>query len=188
MKKMPPQKPGRSKQDYGTPRPFLDEVEQRFGMLTWDAAASSDNTVVAGRFFSVDGISAFDADWSKFTRDDLVWLNPTFEGIAHRWMPLVDKWTTLLPWLRLLVLTPAALGSEWYRKHVEDKAMVQPLNPRLTFVGESDPYPKDLMLSCYGFGVTGVRQWRWAPPAAVMRAERKRLKAAAAAAAKQLAA
>jgi hypothetical protein len=177
---MPEQKPGKSRQDYGTPDDFLDALELRFGELTWDCAADADNAVAGGdRFFSKDGESAFDADWRRFKRTDLLYMNPEFSGIAHLWAPLVAKWTTELPWLRLLMLTPAALGSEWYRKHVEDKAMVLPLNPRLTFVGEKDPYPKDLMLSCFGFGVTGVKQWRWAPTAAEKRAERKRLKLAA---------
>jgi len=174
---MPAQKPGKSRQDYRTPADFLDAVEARFGRLTWDAAADESSTVVESdrhRFFSADGVSAFDADWSTFKRTDLIWLNPPFSEIGHRWAPLVERWTTQLPWLRLLMLTPAALGSEWYRKFVEDKAMVQPLNPRMTFEGETAPYPKDLMLSCYGFGVTGVRQWRWLPSAIERRAERKR--------------
>jgi hypothetical protein len=59
--------------------------------------------------------------------------------------------------------------------------MVLPLNPRLTFVGEKDPYPKDLMLSCFGFGVTGCKQWRWLPTAEEQRATRKAQKVARAA-------
>ncbi len=174
---MPVQKPGKSKQDYGTPPDFLDAVEDRFGDLTWDCAATAENSVVdGGRFFSEAGANALTVDWRHYFKREaspLLWFNPTFAGIGHLWAPLVARWTLELPWLRLLLLTPAAVGSEWYRKHVEDKAMVLPLNPRMTFVGETDPYPKDLMLSCFGFGVTGFKQWRWLPSAEERRAARK---------------
>jgi hypothetical protein len=173
-----PKPRGKSRQDYQTPRNFLAACEERFGSLTWDVAADGNNSVVPGKFFSRAGLDAFTADWRIFTRQDLLWANVEFAGIGHAWAPLIDRWTRELPWLRILLLTPAALGSEWYRKHVEDRAMVLPLNPRLTFVGEKEPYPKDLMLSCFGFGVTGVKQWRWEPLAADKRAERKRARAA----------
>lgn len=179
-----PKPRGQSRQDYQTPANFIAACEERFGKLTWDLAAEPHNTVVPGKYFSKNGLSAFEADWGIFTRADLLFLNPEFSGIALEWTPLVHKWTKLMPWLRILMLTPAALGSEWYRKYVEDRAMVLPLNPRMTFVGEKEPYPKDLMLSCFGFGVTGVKQWRWRPLAADERAERKRVKAAAKAALK----
>jgi hypothetical protein len=174
---MPAQKPGKSKQDYCTPPAFLDAVEERFGDLTWDCAATAENSVLdAGRHFSEGDVDAFQVDWRQYFKREqqpLLWLNPPFGGIGHLWAPLVARWTTALPWLRLLFFTPAAVGSEWYRKHVEDKAMVLPLNPRITFVGETMPYPKDLMLSCFGFGVTGFRQWRWMPSAEERRAERR---------------
>jgi hypothetical protein len=175
MPKMPKQKPGESRQDYQTPPEFLDAVEARFGLITWDVAASDTNAAVPDdRFFSLDGINAFDDDWSKrFTRTDLLWLNPTFNTIDNKWAPLVAHWTTRLPWLRLLFFTPASVSSEWFAKHVHRKAMVLPCAPRMIFVGEKDPYPKDLMLSAFGFGVAGFEPWRWAPTAAEMRAKRK---------------
>jgi hypothetical protein len=105
-------------------------------------------------------------------------MNPEFGNIQYGWAPLVDLWTKRLPWLRLIMLTPAAVGSEWYREHVEDKAMVNPLNPRLAFVGEPT-YPKDCMISCYGFGVTGFKVWRWKPTRAEALAERKAARAVA---------
>jgi hypothetical protein len=173
------QKPHRSRQDYQTPPELVDALEDRFGPFTWDCAASADNTIVPDRFFSKDGISAFDADWSKlFTRDDLLFMNPEFGHVQYQWAPLVARWTTLLPWLRLVMLTPAAVGSEWYRVYVEDKAMVNALNPRLAFVGEPT-YPKDCMVSCFGFGVTGFKAWRWQPTREEKLAERKAARATA---------
>jgi hypothetical protein len=169
---MPAQTPGASRQDYETPLEFIECVEARFGRITWDAAASVDNSVVAddidplGERCFIEGMrDAFTEDWSRiFTRKDLVWLNPPFASIDCRWAPLVARWTTALPWLRLLFFTPASVGSEWFRKHVNHRATVLGLSPRMTFVGEKDPYPKDLLLSCFGFGVTGFDVWRWKEP------------------------
>jgi hypothetical protein len=162
---MPPQKPHRSRQDYETPPELITAVEQRFGPITWDVAATAENAVIAGsRFFSPDGIDALTDNWSlRFLRDarELLWLNPPFGAIATDWAPLVGRWTRRLPWLRLVMLTPASVGSEWFQAHVHRRAMVLALSPRLTFVGAADPYPKDCMLSCYGFGVTGFDVWRW---------------------------
>ena len=39
--------------------------------------------------------------------------------------------------------------------------MVLGLSPRLTFEGTDDPYPKDLMLSVFGYGLSGFGTWRW---------------------------
>ncbi len=41
--------------------------------------------------------------------------------------------------------------------------MVLGLSPRLTFEGTKDPYPKDLMLSVFGYGMNGFDTWRWKP-------------------------
>jgi hypothetical protein len=35
------------------------------------------------------------------------------------------------------------------------------LNGRITFVGQKDPYPKDTILACFGFGVSGFDIWTW---------------------------
>lgn len=172
MPKMPRQKPHRSRQDYATPPELVRAIEARFGALTWDVAATAENAVVPDRFFSSDGIDARSDNWAaRFTRSDLLFLNPEFSGIASTWVPLVSRWTHRLPWLRLIMLTPASVGSEWFQAFVHRKAMVLALSPRLTFVGEKDPYPKDCMLSCFGFGVSGFDVWRWDesldPPAPV---------------------
>lgn len=192
---MPRQKPHRSKQDYGTPPELIEAVDSRFGMITWDVAASAGNAV-SQRFFSADGIDALTADWRlHFLRDqrDILWLNPPFGSLATEWAPLVSRWTRQLPWLRLIMLSPGSIGSEWFQRFVHRRAMVLALSPRITFVGTKDPYPKDCMLSCFGFGVTGFDVWRWdeelpgrhlpalprpAPPKPV-RSRAKRLPAAA---------
>lgn len=165
MPRTPPaQKRHRSKQDYGTPPALIDAIARRFGGLTFDAAASAGNAVTRGYFSAnePDHPSALTVDWSRvFTRQDLVFLNPEFGSIGHVWAPLVSYWTTRLPWLRLVMLTPASVAAEWFQLYVHRRAVVLPLSPRLTFVGCDEPYPKDCMLSVFGLGVAGFEPWRW---------------------------
>jgi hypothetical protein len=43
VKRVPKQKPGKSKQDYGTPWELIRAIEARWGKLTIDLAARADN-------------------------------------------------------------------------------------------------------------------------------------------------
>lgn len=154
---------GRSKQDYGTPRIFLDAVEKRFGRIRWDLAAHKDNAVCSWFYGprSLVGEDAFGYDW-KFEPDEegpqTIWLNPPFENIS----PWAEKCATRKDREGfLLLLTPASVGTDWFRVHVQPNAYVLGLSPRLTFEGTTAPYPKDLMLSVFGYGLHGFDVWRW---------------------------
>lgn len=142
----------RSKQDYGTPRPFLDAVERRFGPIVLDLAASSENAV-CGRWYD-ELTNSFAQDWSAGS--GVHWLNPPFADIGP-WAAKCASVRSRTGWTLLLV--PASIGTEWFAEHVAGKAMVLGIAPRLAFNGE--PYPKDLMLACFGFGVHGFGTWRW---------------------------
>lgn len=155
MTKMPKQKPGNSRQDYGTPRDFLDAVERRYGMIGWDLAATTGNTV-APSFFSPEQDS-LKQSWSLPPRVSVAWLNPEFADIDP-WAEKCESVRFLRRWTLLLV--PASIGTGWYRDHVIGKAYVDGI-PRLTFVGETTPYPKDLLLAAYGYGVSGHGYWDW---------------------------
>lgn len=148
---------GKSKQDYGTPTEFLEAVQDRFGKLHFDLAATAANAVTRS-FFDPDRDS-LKSDWSLCA--GTLWLNPPFADIAPwaRKCAATAREGDFGP--RILMLTPASVGSNWFAEHVHRKAMVLALSPRLTFVGTTDPYPKDLMLSCFGFGVQGFDVWRW---------------------------
>lgn len=151
----PQQKPHRSRQDYGTPPSFLAAVERRFGPMSWDLAASKENS--AAPYCFTEGFDSLAQDWAGLTGN--LWLNPPFADIAP-WSAKCDA--SAGPGRRILLLTPASVGSNWFAKHVHGKALVLALNPRLTFVGESAPYPKDLMLSVWdGYGTSGFGVWRW---------------------------
>jgi hypothetical protein len=61
---------------------------------------------------------------------------------------------------RVLLLTPAAVSTEWFSDYVHGHALVMPLSPRVTFVGHEHAFPKDLSLSIYG-EAPGFAPWRW---------------------------
>lgn len=139
----PAQKPGKSRQDFGTPRAFLDAVELRFGPITIDLAAHEGNHVVS-RWFGPDG-EAPDSLVAEWPSEGLLWLNPEFADIE----PWAAKCAAYRGDGRILSLTPASIGANWFARHVNRKAFVFGIQGRLSFDGKS-PYPKDCMLSVFG--------------------------------------
>jgi phage N-6-adenine-methyltransferase len=156
----PKQKPGRSKQDYGTPWAFIRACEARWGRFDVDLAAVAGNAKAA-RFIGPEEESV---SWATDRRctpgSKLAWLNPPFADIAPWAKKCVGE--TGVSDLRIIMLTPASIGTEWFAEHVHGRAMVIGIRPRLTFEGAPDPYPKDLMLSLFGFGDSGFDVWKWA--------------------------
>lgn len=154
---MPEQKPHRSEQDVETPREFIEAVIARFGPIEFDLAADGLNKQ-ATYFFSKDN-DALNQDWWEECPSGNLWLNPPFAKIA----PWAKKCAEEAKYRRgfILMLTPASVGANWFARHVEGKAYVLALSPRLTFVGHTRSYPKDLCLSVYGHGFKGFDSWRW---------------------------
>jgi phage N-6-adenine-methyltransferase len=157
---MPTQKPGRSRQDYGTPRVFLEAVHQRLGApLVWDLAATDANAVVPGGRHFTEADDALIQPWHR--HPGWLWLNPPYARIA----PWVQKaYEESLLGARVVVLVPASTGANWWRDWVYRKAHILFLNGRLTFVGTTDPYPKDCALLVYEpcrFTCPGDAIWTW---------------------------
>jgi len=151
----PVQKPGKSKQDYGTPWELIRAIEARFGKLTIDLAATAENRKCE-RFISPDD-NAFLYSWHDLIGDGIGWLNPPFENIG----PWVHKCASCGS--SVILLTPASVGSMWFASYVEGSPVIG-LRPRLTFEGCKDPYPKDCMLSLFGpvgAGLPLLSTWRW---------------------------
>lgn len=152
----PPQKPGRSRQDYATPPEFIEAVKRRLGIAEFavDLAADRDNSV-ANEFYTYT-LDALKRDW-VFNGWD--WLNPPFARIT--------PWTTKAfeesrRGARIAMLVPAGVGANWWRDWVHGKAFVLLLNGRITFVGETMPYPKDCALLLYGPDIApGYDVWTW---------------------------
>ena len=148
---------GRSKQDIGTPSEFIEAAEARFGKIELDLAANDDNCVVASHWGPGSKISdSLGEDWSRL--EGTLWLNPPFGNIG--------KWAKKCAGVRdrpgwTLMLVPAAVGSNWFQEYVVPNAHVLELRDRIKFVGSNDPYPKDLILCCFVFGVIGRNSWHW---------------------------
>jgi phage N-6-adenine-methyltransferase len=150
----PIQKPGKSRQDFPTPKDLLDAIARRFGTIDFDLAARADNTV-APSFYSPEQDSLIQP-WS-LPGIRVAFLNPEFANIEP-WAAKCASCCLLSRWTLLLV--PASIGSNWFTNHVNGKALVLGLNPRISFDGKA-PYPKDCLLACFGFGASGFDVWRW---------------------------
>lgn len=148
---------GKSKQDYATPPEFVAAVARRFGPITWDLAATAENTKAP--LCITPEQDSFSVRWHTLEPNGVLWLNPPFAHIA----PWAQKCgVEAMAGARVIMLTPASVGTEWYADHVFGVASSMFIRPRLQFVGKEDPYPKDLMLSLFGFdGLAPFECWRW---------------------------
>ena len=84
-------------------------------------------------------------------------MNPPFADIE----PWARKCATTVRVGRIFQLSPASIGTNWYAEIAHGRAHVVALSPRLTFVGETDAYPKDLMMLVWGAIKGGFSTWRW---------------------------
>lgn len=142
-----------SKQDYTTPDDFMTAVHSRFGKPSFDLAASSENTK-APNFLTEEDNSLLQC-WPKGER---CWLNPPFNNISP-WAKKCAEESAL--GAEILLLVPAAVGSNWFANYVDRKAHVMFLRPRLCFDGKN-PYPKDCLLAHFN-GTIGQHYecWKW---------------------------
>lgn len=155
---------GQSRQDYQTDPLFMEQVVRRFGKPRFDLAATKRNAQCLHYFTKRD--NALVQPWPR----KLCWLNPPYAHI----LPWAEKCASeAYRGVVTLFLVPAAVGSNWYCEHVFRHARTLLLNGRLTFVGETEPYPKDCILGVFdqrlpGFGSVlgpGTEVWRWNDPA-----------------------
>jgi hypothetical protein len=164
---MPAQKPGESRQDYQTPKEFISAVENRFGEIRFDFAASRENAIHPN-YFGPGSRLAEDAlaPTANWQGRGLGWLNPPF-GLADHFAARCHR--EALPFgprrdggAEILLLVPAAVCTEWFTAHVYLRSRVFFLRPRITFVGEKAGYPMGLILAHFSPKVTpGFETWRW---------------------------
>lgn len=160
MKKVPKQKRGESKQDYETPADFFSAVENRFGNFNVDLAATFANTKAPFYIDPKTDSLAEDCDWEEAINGKQAWLNPPFADVA----PWAEKCADFVYQTysgKIFLLTPASIGSNWFVHNVYRKAYVIALQGRLTFVGQTQPYPKDCILSIFNVGINGFEVWNW---------------------------
>jgi hypothetical protein len=159
---MPQQKRGESKQDVGTPRDFIQAACRKLGIFAFglDLAATSRNSV-ASRYFSPREDCFKQPSW-KAPGKQWSWLNPEFDNIgkyAERCLMEMRSNDA-----KIAFLTPASVGSNWYRDfiHKQRGVLQLNLNGRIKFVGHKDPYPKDLMLTLFApYLEWDTEIWRW---------------------------
>lgn len=179
----PLQKPGRSFQAYGTPWPLIRAVELRWGPIYMDLAAHDNGDNAKAARWIGPHADSLRCDWAALLDGQLGWLNPEFGDI--------DPWAAKCRreaerGARFLMLTPAAIGTEWFAQHVYGHALVIGIRPRpifeVTLTGElptaqlglfgedevtsvevegGAPFPKDCMITEWGFGRVGLDVWRW---------------------------
>ena len=154
---MPKQKPGKSKQDYRTPPEFLQAVKSLLNIPDFevDLAADKHNSVCGTSYFT-ETANALELEW---LHGGWNWLNPPYANLR--------VWAEKAAWEAqkgacTAMLIPASVGSAWWFNHVHGRAFVHFLHPRLTFVGQTAPYPKDLALLLYApYLAGGYNCWSW---------------------------
>jgi len=161
---------GNTVQDVQTPPELLRAIEVQFhAHWAFDLAANEQNAVCPywlgpeSRLLLGglgDPHDSLKVDWRAcFDLPVDCFLNPPYSHIE----PWVKKAAGLRlgNGRRLFVLVPAAVGSNWYRDHVDGKAHVIALSPRVTFTGHKQGYPKELILAVYSSVRGGWSTWRW---------------------------
>ena len=149
----------KSVQTQVTPMYFIERLGRRFGVdFTLDLAATDENHRCPDWF--TEAQNALTQDWAArlVTLDMCAWLNPPFRGVGP-WMKKCGEESA--KGCKIISLTLASLGTGWYRDHVEGKALSLVLRDRIIFEGEKDPFPKELMISLWGFGMSGLGFWSW---------------------------
>ena len=156
-----------SSSDIWTPVEFINAVEEKFGPLDTDLAASGSQSAKASRWITPEEDS-LKQDWFTLLCGGLGWDNCPYSNIT--------------PWARkhaeerqkgaeTLLLVPGSIGANWYWNFVEPYAHVISVG-RMCFDNCFDRrtgklvttvYAKDLILCHYEPGVAPRRmeRWRW---------------------------
>lgn len=153
--------------DIWTPWPFINAVNEKFGPIAFDLAATlqSCRAQYAGMHFD-EATNALTRDWHKI--DGLLWLNPPFSYITPWARKCYDE---MMLGAETLLLVPGSIGANWYWDWVEPYATVYSIG-RLVFdncfdrkTGElvRTPYAKDLILCHYHptHRTLPMQRWRW---------------------------
>jgi hypothetical protein len=159
---------------YGTPKDFLQAVDEIYP-IWFDLAANAENCVFHKiRWWpqygddqkyhydlSDDTLSIknwfIDAGRYGFKGNGWMWLNPPFSNIEP-WAKKCAEEGAL--GARVLFLVPQGTQA-WARKWCRPNALEIRLEGRMTFDGETAPYPKDLTLWVFGIGMVGTITWQW---------------------------
>lgn len=153
----PKQHPGSSEQSVQTPPAFLDALRKRLHILNFDIDLAADETNhIASKYYTKED----DAILQTWKSNGWAFCNPPFNDLT----PWVQKAHTESSKFgaQIAMLTPASVGSNWFKDYVFNKATVLFLSPRLTFLNHKNCYPKDLILLLYTPYIEGgFNCWKW---------------------------
>jgi len=155
-----------SNQIVGTPEAFLDAV-RAWRPITIDLAASAHNAAAPVYITEEINSLADHIDWTRLVEPGCVgWLNPPFNNIrafAEKCDWFADNCT---PGATVTMLVPSGTSTNWWAELVHGRCIEVPIRPRLTFVGQTHTFPKELTLYMYGRNFDGQRlrgeaPWAW---------------------------
>lgn len=163
---IPKQKPGKSKQDYATPRVFITASLAYLyeGGFLFDFAADASNAKAPSWWAEANNSPAHPAsEWTEKVTGGWGWLNPPYKNIGP-WAKRCLEVSQLGG--RIAFLVPASVGANWYRDYIHGQPGVTVLflNGRIPFMPDKPTwlYPKDCMLVLFGLGGTfHVDVWNW---------------------------
>lgn len=146
-RKMPRQKPGRSKQNYATPEDLIYAVLKRLKITSFKFDFAADKKNSKGKKFwskKDDALAQSPYYWSIVCRHGWGWLNPPFANIA-KWAKACRR--AMAMGANIAFLVPASVGSNWFLKYIweESGVTVIYLNGRPCFDGKAG-FPKDCMI------------------------------------------
>lgn len=143
-----------SQQLYRTPPDFLRAVKRRFGVrIGFDLACTEDDCVGEGLGFFHPAQDALTRAWPRTDGDFVAWCNPPFNRASA-----FARVASESPHCRTLMLIPASVGSNWFAEHVDGKALVIFLRPRIVFLQpDGTPCGAGINRDCMLLG------WGWQP-------------------------
>ncbi len=154
---MPQQRPGDSKQDYQTPPELIRAVKLKLGVTEFYRDLAADQFNTQAKVFYTKEDDSLTQSWET-PMGQWNWLNPEYEDI-EQWVlrGLLQRGVA-----NTAILIPSSTGANYWRDFIHHKSRVLFLNGRVTFVGHTMPYPKDLALILYGGGLKhGYEVWDW---------------------------
>lgn len=116
-------------QSYRTPPEFLDAVQRKFDTtIAFDLACTAEDKV-APHGFEHPTHDALASAWPTIDGRFAAWCNPPFAKAGSFARVAAES-----PHCRTLMLIPASVGTRWWAEHVDGRALVVMLRPRIVFL------------------------------------------------------
>lgn len=150
----------KSEQVVGTPQKFITAVNNFLNREPILDLCAIEKNKKAPNFISPEQDS-LNQEWHKYwpyDKSTYFWLNPPFND-CKTWLKKAYKESQKGP--IIASLTPASVGSTWYRECVRGKCLSLFLESRMTFEGHNQSFPKDLMLCVWQKGLVGGGTLNW---------------------------